>query len=80
MPKPANQAKVMMNLSQGGSEESATARGGVQKPSGAAGEDASIAFVEKVRLSQDEENDFERKRDELRTLIRKMWEESKGDS
>ena len=36
------------------------------------------AFVEKVKLSKDEEDEFERKRDELRSLIRKMWEESKG--
>jgi len=38
------------------------------------------AFVEKVKLSQEEEGEFERKRDELRSLIRKMWEESKGGS
>jgi chromosome segregation ATPase len=37
-----------------------------------------VAFVEKVKLSQEEEDEFERKRDELRSLIRKMWEESKG--
>jgi len=38
------------------------------------------AFVEKVKLSKEEEGEFERKRDELRSLIRKMWEESKGGS
>ncbi len=38
----------------------------------------SVAFVEKIKLSQDEENDFERKREELRSLIHRMWEESKG--
>ncbi len=38
----------------------------------------SLAFVEKVRLSQGEEAEFERKREELRSLIHKMWEESKS--
>lgn len=38
----------------------------------------SVAFVEKIKLSQDEEGEFERKREELRSLIHKMWEESKG--
>lgn len=38
----------------------------------------SVAFVEKIRLSQDEEGEFERKREELRSLIHRMWEESKG--
>ncbi len=36
------------------------------------------ALVERVRLSQAEEDEFERKREELRSLISKMWEESKG--
>jgi hypothetical protein len=36
-------------------------------------------LVEKVRLSQGEEAEFEKKRDELRSLIRKMWEEGKGN-
>ena len=39
---------------------------------------APAAFVEKVRLSEEEEGEFERKREELRSLIRKMWEEGKG--
>ncbi len=40
----------------------------------------SPSFVEKVKLSQEEENEFERKREELRSLIRRMWEDSKGGS
>ncbi|MFA5929429.1 MAG: hypothetical protein WC861_00950 [Candidatus Micrarchaeia archaeon] len=43
-----------------------------------AGEDAAPALVERVKLSQKDEAEFERKRDELRSLIRKMWEEGKG--
>ncbi|MFA6489975.1 MAG: hypothetical protein WCT52_04825 [Candidatus Micrarchaeia archaeon] len=83
--KAAGQARVMMNLPQGGSQEEPAARGapsagGQGMPSGADSGDVSIEFVEKVKLSQEEENDFERKRDELRSLIRKMWEESKGGS
>ncbi|MCX8174944.1 MAG: hypothetical protein N3E51_01950 [Candidatus Micrarchaeota archaeon] len=35
-------------------------------------------FVERIKLSAEEEEEFERKRDELRALIRRMWEESKG--
>ena len=42
--------------------------------------EAPAAFVEKVKLSQEEEGEFERKREELRSLIRKMWEEGKGGS
>ena len=47
---------------------------------GAAGAEdgAAPALVEKVKLSQKDEAEFERKRDELRSLIRKMWEEGKG--
>lgn len=37
-----------------------------------------IALVEKVRLSEGEALEFERKRNELRSLIQKMWEENKG--
>ncbi|MEM2137702.1 MAG: hypothetical protein QW568_01300 [Candidatus Anstonellaceae archaeon] len=52
------------------------------KPGGAgmraAAHDESVAFVEKVRLSQAEETEFERKREELRSLIHKMWEDSKA--
>jgi len=39
---------------------------------------AAPELVEKVKLSQKDEAEFERKRDELRSLIRKMWEEGKG--
>jgi len=35
------------------------------------------AVEQKLALTNDEERDFERKRDELRNLIRKMWEEEK---
>ena len=42
------------------------------------GDDAAPALVERVKLSQKDEAEFERKRDELRSLIRKMWEEGKG--
>jgi len=45
---------------------------------GGAEEAAAPALVEKVKLSQKDEAEFERKRDELRSLIRKMWEEGKG--
>ena len=41
-------------------------------------ETAAPALVERVKLSQKDEAEFERKRDELRSLIRKMWEEGKG--
>ena len=41
-------------------------------------ESAPAALVEKVRLSEEEADEFERKRYELRTLIQKMWEENKG--
>ena len=36
------------------------------------------SLVERVELSEQEEGDFEKKREELRALIRKMWEESKS--
>jgi len=49
------------------------------KRSGEDGEEKA-AFVEKIKLSQEEEGEFERKREELRSLIRRMWEENKGDS
>ena len=39
---------------------------------------AAPALVERVKLSQKDEVEFEKKRDELRSLIRKMWEEGKG--
>ena len=42
------------------------------------GDGATPALVERVKLSQKDEAEFERKRDELRSLIRKMWEEGKG--
>jgi chromosome segregation ATPase len=50
----------------------------VQQKKADEGGQESLAFVEKVRLSQGEEAEFERKREELRSLIHKMWEESKG--
>jgi len=55
--------------------------GGDEGPAPAApggGGAAPPALVERVKLSASEEADFERKRDELRSLIRKMWEDSKG--
>jgi len=42
------------------------------------GNAATPALVERVKLSQKDEAEFEKKRDELRSLIRKMWEEGKG--
>jgi hypothetical protein len=45
---------------------------------GGAANVAAPALVERVKLSQKDEAEFERKRDELRSLIRKMWEEGKG--
>lgn len=44
------------------------------------GEDVPLSFVDKIKLTREEEGDFERKRDELRSLIRKMWEENKDQS
>ncbi len=38
------------------------------------------ALVERVKLSKEEEGEFEKKRTELRALIRKMWEQSKKQS
>ena len=43
-----------------------------------AAQEAPTALVEKVKLSEDEAKEFERKRFELRSLIQKMWEENKG--
>jgi chromosome segregation ATPase len=51
---------------------------GPAKPQAREEQQKSVAFVEKVRLSQDEEEEFDRKREELRSLIHKMWEESKS--
>jgi len=51
---------------------------GAQGAAAAAEGGAAPALVERVRLSQKDEAEFERKRDELRSLIRKMWEESRG--
>ena len=45
---------------------------------GGTGDDTAPALVERVKLSQKDEAEFEKKRDELRSLIRKMWEEGKG--
>lgn len=54
--------------------------GAAGAPAGGAAQasEAPPALVERVRLSQKDEAEFERKRDELRALIRKMWEEGKG--
>ena len=54
----------------------ASAAGGAQ---GAGEREVSVAFVEKVKLTEEEEGEFEHKREELRSLIRKMWEESRGE-
>ena len=54
------------------------AQPGAQAPAASAEAGATPALVERVRLSQKDEAEFERKRDELRSLIRKMWEEGKG--
>jgi len=35
------------------------------------------ALVEKINLTSEEEAEFDRKREELRMLIRKMWDEDK---
>ena len=52
------------------------------QPGGMAGQGASpqmsSSISEKVDLSEREEDDFEKKREELRALIRKMWDESKS--
>ncbi len=47
---------------------------------GAGSEEEAVAFVDKIKLTEEEEGDFEQKRNELRSLIRKMWEENKGGS
>ncbi|MCX6769866.1 MAG: hypothetical protein NT051_04275, partial [Candidatus Micrarchaeota archaeon] len=38
------------------------------------------SLVERIKISQEDEAAFEQKRDELRSLIRKMWEENKSGS
>jgi len=43
----------------------------------AGGREMPSSLVERVQLSEKEEGEFEKKREELRHLIRKMWEESK---
>ena len=79
VPSPPQPAKVAMRAVAGRAEaEEAQASQGI--PPAVPGGDVPIEFVEKVKLSAEEESEFEHKRDELRTLIRKMWEESKGDS
>jgi len=60
-----------------GAQGSAASRGGTEAPE-AEDEAAAPALVERVKLSQKDEAEFEKKRDELRSLIRKMWEEGKG--
>jgi len=79
VPAPPQAAKVAMRAVAGRAEaEEAPSPQGI--PPAVPGGDVPIEFVEKVKLSAEEESEFEHKRDELRTLIRKMWEESKGDS
>lgn len=48
-----------------------------QPGSGAGGKEMPSSLVERVQLSEKEEGEFDKKRDELRQLIRKMWEEGK---
>ena len=50
---------------------------GQQEPEPSAASEAPTALVEKVKLSEEEADEFERKRFELRSLIQKMWEENK---
>lgn len=40
----------------------------------------SKVVLEKIRLSEEEAREFERKREELRSLVRRMWEESKSNN
>jgi chromosome segregation ATPase len=54
------------------------ATGAVTQQAAMAGS-APPALVERVKLSQADEAAFDRKREELRSLIRKMWEEGKGN-
>ena len=49
-----------------------------QQGGGAAAPRMSSSLSEKVELTDKEEDDFEKKREELRGLIRKMWDESKS--
>lgn len=58
----------------------ASARAGITGSSGAKSGGMSTEglppdLVQRIKLSADEEEDFERKREELRGLIRKMWED-----
>ena len=54
-------------------QAAAMAVGAVAQPAG-----GESGLVERIRISQDDEAEFEKKRSELRSLIRKMWEESKS--
>ena len=49
------------------------------QPEAAKPAEMPAALVEKVKLSEEEADEFERKRYELRSLIQKMWEENKGE-
>ena len=79
-----DKVKVLVKESEILKMESQPGAGGprsIAAPMGAAAgaeETAAPALVERVKLSQKDEAEFERKRDELRSLIRKMWEEGKG--
>ncbi|MCX6772290.1 MAG: hypothetical protein NTV88_00785, partial [Candidatus Micrarchaeota archaeon] len=65
----AKEAEILKLSSQQGAPSSA---GGIKQPG------MSSSLSEKVELSEKEEDDFEKKREELRGLIRKMWDESKS--
>ena len=76
----AKESDILKMESSPGAAPSGGAAGEEAAPPAAAPaeDDASPALVERVKLSQKDEAEFERKRDELRSLIRKMWEEGKG--
>ncbi len=61
-----------------GAQAAQAARGDRAPQMAAPAAHGASSFVDKIKLSQEEESEFERKREELRSLIRKMWEESKG--
>jgi predicted nucleic acid-binding Zn-ribbon protein len=74
----AKESEILKMESQPGEPGGPAGGGAAHAPEMAPGEAAPPALVERVKLSQKDEADFERKRDELRSLIRKMWEEGKG--
>ncbi|MCX6771512.1 MAG: hypothetical protein NTX79_05655 [Candidatus Micrarchaeota archaeon] len=74
----AKESDILKMESQPGAQgKGADATPGAETSEGA-GDGAAPALVERVKLSQKDEAEFERKRDELRSLIRKMWEDGKG--